>query len=126
MARRGVFQFDSLTPALRRLLPQVDAGVDLAFDYMKDQAETFARTNAPWTDRTGNARNGLFATHDKIPMVEHRLVVYHTMPYGLWLEIRWSGRYAIIGPTMLEISPQLAVVVAASVNRAVALMGGRG
>jgi len=51
-------------------------------------------------------------------------VVYHTMPYGLWLEVRWSGRYAIIGPTMLHIAPQLALVTAESVKRAIDILGG--
>lgn len=120
---KAVFDFDSLSPGLKRLLPQVDAGVDLAFDHMKDQAETFARTNAPWVDRTGNARNGLFAVHNKTPMVEHRLVIYHTMPYGLWLEIRWSGRYAIIGPTMFHVSPLLAITTAEAVKRAIDILG---
>lgn len=123
MARRGTFVFDSLSPNLKRLLPQVDAGVDLAFDYFKTYSESWARTNAPWTDRTGNARNGLFASHEKIPMVEHRLVIYHTMPYGLWLEVRWSGRYAIIGPTMFHVSPLMGVGVAEAVNRAVRILG---
>jgi hypothetical protein len=116
MVRRGVFNFDSLTPSLKRMLPAVDAGVDLAFDYMRPKAESSARANA-------NARNGLFADHDKIPMVVHRLVIYHSMPYGLWLEVRWSGRYAIIGPTMFEIAPQLAIVVAESIKRAIDLLG---
>jgi hypothetical protein len=125
MARkRGIFDFDSLSPNLKRLLPQVDAGVDLAFDFMRDYAEGYARTNAPWVDRTGNARNGLFVNHEKTPMVFHRLVVYHTMPYGIWLEIRWSGRYAIIGPTMFNVAPQLAIVLAESVKRSIDLLGG--
>lgn len=123
MGRRGVFKFDTLTPNLKRLLPAIDAGVDLAFDFMRDHAETYARTNAPWVDRTGNARAGLFAAHNKVPMVEHRLIVYHTMPYGLWLEVRWSGRYAIIGPTMFHIAPQLAVTVAEAADRAVKVLG---
>lgn len=124
MARkRGIFDFDSLTPNLKRLLPQVDAGVDLAFDFMRDHAEGFARTNAPWVDRTSNARNGLFVAHQKTPMVFHRLVVYHTMPYGIWLEIRWSGRYAIIGPTMLHTAPQLAIVLAETIKRSIDLLG---
>lgn len=121
--RRGVFDFDSLTPSLKKMLPAIDAGVDLAFDYVEPRAESKMRTNAPWTDRTSNARNGLFASHTKVPMVVHRLTLYHTMPYGLWLEVRWSGRYAIIGPTMLEISPELAIVVAESVKRAIDLLG---
>jgi len=123
-SRRGVFDFDTLTPALKRLLPVIDSGVDLAFDAVQPMAESYARENAPWTDRTSNARNGLFATHDKVPMVVHRLIVYHTMPYGLWLEVRWSGRYAIIGPTLFHTAPQLAVITAESVRRAVQLLGG--
>jgi hypothetical protein len=121
--KRGIFDFDSLTPGLKRLLPQVDAGVDLAFDYIRPRAETFARQNAPWVDRTGNARNGLFVAHEKEPMVIHKLITYHTMPYGLWLEVRWSGRYAIIGPTMLAMSPQLAIVLAESIKRAIDILG---
>lgn len=117
--RKGVFQFDTLTPSLQRLLPAVDAGVDLAFDAIEPTATTHARVNAPWTDRTGNARNGLFAQHLSEPMVIHQLVIYHTMPYGVWLEVRWSGRYAIIGPTMVHIAPILAANVAAAVNRSI-------
>jgi hypothetical protein len=120
---KAVFDFNTLSPSLKRLLPQVDAGVDLAFGHMRDHAESYARANAPWVDRTGNARNGLFAAHEKTPMVEHRLIVYHTMPYGLWLEVRWSGRYAIIGPTMLHVSPLLAITTAEAVKRAVDLLG---
>jgi len=122
--KRGIFVFDSLSPSLQRMLPQVDAGVDLAMDFMRDHAETYARENAPWTDRTGNARNGLFVVHEKEPMVIHRLITYHTMSYGLWLEVRWSGRYAIIGPTMFHTAPLLAVTLAESVKRAIDLLGG--
>jgi hypothetical protein len=107
MPKRGVFDFDSLTPNLKRLLPVVDAAVDLAFDTYEPIAETWMRDNAKWTDRTTNARNGLFAKHISDPMVEHQLVLYHTMPYGLWLEVRWSGKYAIIGPGMFHIAPLL-------------------
>ena len=43
---------------------------------------------------------------------EIALVLYHRVTYGIWLEIRWSGRYAIIGPTMAEVAPQLAQQIA--------------
>jgi diacylglycerol kinase len=105
------------------LRPAIDAGVDLAFDAAEPQATTYARANAPWTDRTGNARNGLFATHEPEPMVRHSLIIYHTMPYGVWLEVRWSGRYAIIGPTMFHIAPLLAAQVAEAVNRSIERLG---
>jgi hypothetical protein len=119
MARKGVFDFNTLTPALKRLLPKVDAAVDLVFDLTEADAETYMRINAPWTDETGNARGGLFAKHQGEPMVIHQLVMYHTMPYGYWLEVRWSGRYAIIGPTMFHFGPIIASNVAAAVARAI-------
>ena len=119
MASRTVFKFDTLTPALQKLLPKVDAGVSLAFSASEAKASSYARANAPWTDRTGNARAGLSAKHVAEPMVKHTLVIYHTMPYGYWLEVRWSGRYAIIGPTMLNTAPQLAAMVATAVSHAV-------
>lgn len=115
----GVFVFDDLTPSLQRLLPRVDAAVDLVFDRYEAIAETHARTNAPWSDETGNARAGLFAQHDAQPMERHTLTVYGTMPYTFWLEVRWSGKYAIIGPTLVDIAPRMAADLAAAVKRAV-------
>lgn len=115
----GVFVFDSLTPSLQRLLPRVDAAVDIVFDHNEAVAETKMRTNAPWTDRTGNARNGLFAQHESEPMVKHSLTLYHTMSYGYWLEIRWSGKYAIIGPTMVDLAQVMAGELASAIKRAV-------
>lgn len=118
MARKGVFDFDTLSPSLKTLLPRIDAGVDLAFDVAEAAAESYARLNAKWTDRTGNARAGLGAQHTKVEMVEHTLTIYHSVSYGVWLEVRWSGRYAIIGPTMIEISQDLAKNITAAVHRA--------
>jgi hypothetical protein len=119
MARRGVFDFDTLSPSLKTLLPKIDAAVDLAFDIMEPDAETRMRSGARWTDETGNARAGLRATHLSEPMVVHRLVLYHTVDYGYWLELRWSGKYAIIGPTMFDIAPVISANVAAAIKRAV-------
>lgn len=119
MARKGIFHLDTLTPNLQRLLPRVDAAVDIVFDSYEAVAESYARSNAPWTDRTGNARAGLFAHHDSEEMVVHRLTVYGTMHYTFWLEVRHSGRYAIIGPTLVHLAPKLAADIAAAVKRAV-------
>ena len=118
MTRKGTFVYNSLTSGLRELLPKIDAAVDLVFDRYVAEAETHMRTNAPWRDDTGNARAGLFAQHDSEPMVEHSLTLYHTMPYGYWLEIRWSGKHAIIGPTMLDLAPRMAGDLASAIRRA--------
>ncbi len=113
------FDYDTLSPSLKTLLPRIDAAVDLVFDQYEAIAETHARTNAPWQDQTGNARQGLFAQHDAEAMVKHELTIYGTMPYTFWLEVRWSGKYAIIGPTMFDIAPRMASDLAAAVSRAV-------
>lgn len=118
MAKKGIFDFDTLSPKLKTLLPRIDAAVSLAFQAIEPRAESMMRSQARWTDRTGNARNGLTATHEPEPLVRHTLVMYHRMPYGIWLEVRWSGRYAVIGPTMFEVAPQLTSMVTAAVNRA--------
>ena len=126
MARGAFFDHDTLSPNLKHLMPAIDAGVDLAFDSMVPVAEGHMRSNAPWTDRTGNARNGLRARHVANPMVSHELILYHTMPYGIWLEVRWSGRYAIIGPTIQEIGPDVMERTAASIAMAIRMMGAFG
>lgn len=116
---RGFFDFDTLSPNLQKILPVIDAAVDLVFDSYGPRFESQMRSGARWTDRTGNARAGLFAEHKKQPMVKHQLVLYGAMPYSIWLEVRWSGKYAIIGPTMLAMTPQFSADIAAAVNRAI-------
>lgn len=74
--------------------------------YHAPRAVAYARLNARWTDRTSNARNGLFATAQHSPG-KHRIIVGHTVSYGPWLEVRWSGRYAIIRPTIDHEGPEV-------------------
>lgn len=68
--------------------------------------ENYMKTNAPWTDRTGNARNGLAARAYQ-EGDEVGIVLYHQVDYGIWLETRWSGKYAIIQPTIDEMGPRV-------------------
>lgn len=71
-----------------------------------EEIEAHAQENAKWEDRTGDARAGLTAeaTHDGFTT---RITLAHTVDYGLWLEIRWSGAYAIIMPTIEEYGPMV-------------------
>lgn len=121
---KGIFNYDTLTPNMRRLLPAIDAAVGLVFDHMESRAESKMRHGAPWTDQTGNARNGLMAKHEETPMVEHTLTLYHSMPYGFWLEVRFSGRYAIIGPVMLDIAPEITKNITVAIPVAIARLPG--
>lgn len=69
------------------------------------RATAYARKNAIWTDRTGNARNGLSSRGEKDGRV-YRVTVFHGVPYGIWLEVKFSGRYAILRPTVDALGPQ--------------------
>lgn len=78
--------------------------------YIATQMQDSAKSNAPWEDRTGNARSGLFGTSE-MDAAQKIVTIYlshsATLDYGIWLELVGGsgggvadGRYAIIMPTM--------------------------
>lgn len=84
--------------------------------------EADARNNAPWTDRTANARQSLHAyTNENAPdgypnpqdLAKDVVALYlsHGMEYGVYLETRWAGRYAIIMPTLEKHYQQIATML---------------
>ena len=91
---------DTLSGSLKRFPAKTERAIVAAIEYNATAAEAYARTNAPWKDQTSNARNGLFTVTQHIPFKTHRIIVAHTVPYGIWLEIRWAGKYRIIIPTV--------------------------
>ena len=93
--------------------------------YVGEQMQNQARANAPWQDRTGNARSGLLYAVDglglnpimgRIQSVDMSLatdtvsvsgdkdhlvlLLGHTVFYGKWLEVSNGGRYAIVMSTV--------------------------
>lgn len=104
----GSIDFDArtLTANMVALRPEIRRAIRSAMNYHSTRAVAYARQNAPWTDRTTNARNGLFATvgyaRGNRAFV---MVIGHSVPYGIWLETRFSGRYAIIRPTVDHVGP---------------------
>lgn len=99
-----IFDMGMLKVNLTNLPHDIDRTIS---GYMMSQAprvQDYARANAPWTDQTGNARQGLFAKYsgkgDSFMKGVHQIDLYHTMPYGIWLEVRFAGRNAIIAPTV--------------------------
>jgi hypothetical protein len=63
------------------------------------EIENWMKTNAPWTDRTGNARQTLWTdvAGDGLTII---LTLSHGMWYGWWLEVANTGRYAIVAPAV--------------------------
>lgn len=88
-----------LVANLRSFDTRVHRAIAATMKFHATRAQAYARQAAPWTDRTSNARNGLFAKAESSGN-SHRIIVGHSVSYGIWLEVRWSGRYAIIRPTI--------------------------
>jgi len=85
---------------------KVDMGVRIIVDMNASRGESFMKTNAPWTDRTGAARAGLHTSTAHSPS-EHSILFAHTMDYGIWLEVKNSGEYEIIMPSVKHTGRQL-------------------
>lgn len=86
---------------------RLDRGVAGVVKQRSHIASEWMRTNAPWTDRTGNARSGLDATTEHEAKVHHTLVLFGRVPYQIWLEVRFAGRYAIIIPAIIDQGPKM-------------------
>jgi len=74
------------------------SGRRIAYERAEDM-ENWAKANAPWQDRTGDARERLHATVEETGPIG-TIVLSHGVPYGIWLEIANGGRYAIIAPAI--------------------------
>lgn len=75
--------------------------------------EAYAKDNASWTDRTANARQTLHAFVEELSNEIVVLYLAHGMTYGVFLEVRFAGRYAIIWPTIEEHLPQITAMLQA-------------
>lgn len=68
-------------------------------ELLAPKLEAYAKANASWTDRTGQARQGLTglsqASADLVTVY-----LYHRSDHGKWLEIAHGGPYRIIIPTL--------------------------
>jgi hypothetical protein len=63
------------------------------------QVEAWMKHNAPWTDRTGNARQSLNHTVERGDH-EVALTLAHGVDYGIYLEERNGGHFAILRPAI--------------------------
>jgi hypothetical protein len=116
---------DELERAVEEYGEQALAAVHALAAWWGQRCQNDARRNAPWEDRTGNARSGLFfavdgfgmppitgqvpsSTWDQLEDVtvergsDDVLIVClgHTVYYGRFLELSRGGRYGIIMSTL--------------------------
>jgi hypothetical protein len=91
------------TLPIRRGLERYEKAVNDAIKgELKSTAEEmqgYARENAPWQDRTGNARRGLTGSWGLNKYVYY-VKLAHSVDYGVYLELSNEKRFEIIAPTM--------------------------
>lgn len=108
MPIRASFTYDDyvLRRNIRELDPKIQREVKAAVLSQGTQGIAALKQNAPWTDRTGAARSGL---HTLVTLGgdQHVILYAHTVHYGIWLEVKFSGRDATIMPTILKEGPDL-------------------
>ena len=87
--------FDEIGPRLAIGPLVTETAIVEVLELYKNEVVQWMQDNAQWEDRTGDARAGLSAEimRDKL---EFQLAVFHTVDYGIWLEVRWNGKYAIL------------------------------
>jgi len=90
-----------ITEGLTRYEERLLAAVGALARYFEPLLENDAKAHAPWTDRTGNARQSLFAVTDEDKRQNLvTLFLSHGVEYGKWLELCNAGQYAIIMETL--------------------------
>jgi hypothetical protein len=106
MTGMAVYVVDTIGPRLEMLAFESEAKAHIAMEEGARRAEAAARANAPWEDRTGDARYGLTAeVYDEAGEIV--LELYHTVDYGQWLELIQDGRFAVIMPTLEALSGEI-------------------
>ncbi|MDI6617896.1 MAG: hypothetical protein QME45_04350 [Clostridiales bacterium] len=78
---------------------KIKAALKLYADTAAKKLEAEAKSNAPWTDRTGHARQGLNGSSgwdaNKL-----KVVLSGGMEYSVYLELAHEKKYAILEPTI--------------------------
>lgn len=114
----GMIRFDA--SSFLRGLSETDLRMKAAVEaYVKSAAkkvESEAKKNAPWTDRTSNARNSIKA---EAVWKGNKMVLELSgnMDYSIWLEVAREGKYAILWPTIQSNSLEILEGMRGLLNR---------
>ena len=87
---------DALKNLDRSLTSKEYGGLLMLMQTAATKMEAWAKQNAPWTDRTGQARQRL--TGQAYWENPHIVVaaIAHQVDYGIWLELAHQRKYAIL------------------------------
>lgn len=92
-----------LAQAVERYGERALTAVAAVAQYVATEMQNDAKRTASWTDRSGNARSGLFGTAEA-DFAQKVVVLYlshgSAIDYGVWLELAGGGKHAVVMRTM--------------------------
>lgn len=98
---------EAFVPGMAAYSAAIRRGVRAIADRYAAEIEAYMKDNAIWTDRTANARQTMATEVFQVTEDMVRIVLAHGMNYGIFLELAYSGKYAIIGPTIDVFGPRI-------------------
>lgn len=99
-------KFDDLLSGLSGFDSKAQAAISLYVDTAALTLQDYMRANAPWTNRTGQARQRLVAKGQKVSE-GWRIMLAQGVDYGIFLELAHEKRFAIIQPTITSQGPDV-------------------
>lgn len=98
--------FNDLLGGLNRFDSKAEIAMAMYVDTAALTLQDYMRDNAPWTDRTGQARQRLTATASKVAK-GYQITLAQGVDYGVFLELAHEKRFAIIQPTINTKGPEV-------------------
>lgn len=90
---------NSITTVIRNIR-QHESKLKQAIKILTDSAarkmEAWAKTNAKWVDRTGNARQFIKGEAVWVSNTKIQIALSHNVNYGIWLELAMERKFSIL------------------------------
>lgn len=100
---------EALVPLVDAYAEAIEREIVALADGMTDEITSYMKTEARWTDRTGEARANLYSDVIHVARQSVTIIVRHgpTIHYGIYLETVSGGRFGIIADTVDWFGPLL-------------------
>ncbi len=112
MATSGIVWRPGRTPAklsaeIRVLGTRIDAAILRVAQAVAEDVRQYMVANHPWTNRTNEAEDNLRASAHRLAAHVVAIYLVQGAPHGIWLEIRWGGRWGIIPDALAYAFPNI-------------------
>lgn len=103
-SRNFTFDQGSLGRNLDTFDEKVHEFIKRDLEVTASRAEVVLKTHAPWKDRTGEARQGLWCDPWWDNAGNYSILMGHTVDYGIYLEESWGGKFQVVMPVLVSVA----------------------